>query len=116
MTHGEIETAVDELPRQVPREVRVPGHFGKLALAPAFVRDFVPIRDGDRECRDEVEEERGEVIVREENDDVGLLAFEPRAHRLVALEQRFPVGRFFVATIHRRAYRWRMRRAEAGDD
>ena len=41
VAHGEIETHFDELARQMPREIGMPGHFRELALAPAFVCDLV---------------------------------------------------------------------------
>ena len=41
VAHGQIEASLDELAREMPRELGVAWHLGERALAPAFVRDFV---------------------------------------------------------------------------
>jgi len=90
-------------------ELGVARNGRKRALAPALVGDLVQLGDADRERRNHVEEERGEVIVREQDHDVGALALEPGPHRRIAVEQRLPVGALFLVPVDRSTHRRGMR-------
>ena len=64
----------------------------EVARAAAFVGDGELFADPERERGVVIEEERGDVIVEDEDHHVGLLVLDPLLQRLVVLENRRPRG------------------------
>ena len=72
----------------------------QVARAAAFVGDRVAVADAEREGRVMIEEERGDVVVIDDEQNVGLLVGEPFLHWLEVVEDRLPDRIvFFVAVI-----------------
>ena len=96
-----IELVRDQAVRHVPRESRVPLDRRELAGAAALVRDPVLVADAEREVRVVIEEERGDVIVENEEQHVRLFLGQPALHGLVTLEDRRPHRVLLLVGIER---------------
>ena len=81
---------------------------GQRPRAAAFVRDCERLREAEREVGIVVEEERGDVIVIDEEQHVGGLLLEPRSHRSEALEDRRPDRIVGFLRVERESDRRRM--------
>src|SRR3954469_2463334 len=94
----------------MPLELRDVSH------AEPLVGDAVRLANAEREGRVLVEEERGGVVVEAEEEDIGLLLRQPLRHRLVALEERLPVGIALLALVERHRDRGHVGGANAAND
>ena len=81
---------------------------GRRPRTSAFVRDCERLCETQREVRIVVEEERGDVIVIDEEQHVGGLLLEPRSHRSEALEDRRPDRIVGLLRVERESDRGRM--------
>src|SRR3954469_10727615 len=96
---------------------------GRMALqrrdipeAGAFVCDPVLLTYAEGERRVVIEEEGRRVVVEAEEEDVGLLLGEPLRHRLVAFEERRPVGVLLLTLVERHCDRRNMRSPDSAND
>ena len=111
-----VELVEHERLHHVRRELGVTLDHGHGARAPAFVGDRELGPAAEREGRDDLEVERVDVIVVDDDRDVGLRLGHPLLRRLVALEQGHPIRLAVLAVVDRGADRRRVRRADAGND
>jgi hypothetical protein len=88
----------------------------ELARAAALIRDPVAVADTEREVRVVIEEERGDVVVEDEEQHVRLLFREPALHGLVALENRRPHRVLLLVRVERKADRRRMGGRDSAHD
>ncbi len=112
----DVEFVVHERIGHVPRQGRMAFERRHGARAQAFVRDRILGGDAERESGIVVEEESGRVIIVEKHEHVGLLLREPPLDRLVALEERRPVGVALLLAVVSRADGGHVRRAYSADD
>lgn len=116
LEHGEVEFLVHERLGHVAGERRVALQRRHRPRPEALVGDGVLRAHAQREGRVVVEEEGRRVVVVEEHQHVGLAGGEPRRDRLVALEQRSPVGILALAPVVRHRDRGDVGGADAADD
>src|SRR5687768_505873 len=88
----EVELIGDEAVGDMPGERGMARYRRELAGSAAFVRHPVAIADAQRKLRVMIEEKRGDVIVEDEEQNIGLAIGEPLLHRLVPREDRRPNG------------------------
>ncbi len=112
----EVEVLLDHRVGDVGRQLGVTDHVGHRAWPPSFVGDRVVGRRADGERRDDVEAERGGVVVVHEDDHVGRVGGEPILGALVPVEERAPVRLVRLVQVDRRADRRDVRRVHARAD
>jgi hypothetical protein len=82
----------------------------------AFIGGLVAFADPQREGRVVVEEERGHVIVVDDQQDVGLFLRQPLLHRLVSLEDGRPRRVLLLVGVQREADGRRVGGGDGADD
>ena len=113
---GEVELVVHQRVGHVAREAGVAFQGRNGARSQALVRDRVLDAHAQRESRVVIEEKRGRVIVVEEHEHVGLLLIEPGFDRLIASEERSPVGVVLLVAVVGAADGGDVRGADAAED
>ena len=111
-----VELVEHERLRHVRRELRIADDRRNRPRAPAFVGDRKLGRAAEPKRRDDFEVERVDVVVVDDDRNVGRRLGHPLLRGLVALEHGNPVRFRGAAVVHRGADRGRVRRADAGDD
>ena len=89
---------------------------GSLRAPPPSSATQYFVADAEREVRVVIEEERGDVVVVDEEQDVGLLLGQPLLHRLVAGEDGRPHRVLLLVRIEREADGGGVRGGDAADD
>ena len=113
---GEVEFVEDDRLGDVPGEIGMALHHRHRARAPALVGGRELFGAAQSEGRNDLERERRGVVVVDEDDHVRLGLFHPLLGRLVALEERLPIGIAHAVTVDRRADGRHMRGRDACDD
>jgi hypothetical protein len=111
-----VEFVEDAALRDVPGEIGVPLHFRHRARPPALVGDREAVGAADREGRDEGHVERRGVVVIDQDHDIGFGVALIGARKLVAGEDRLPIGLVRLPVVHRRADRGDVARRDACGD
>src|SRR6185437_11096433 len=112
----EVELICDQTRGDVPGEPRVALDVRELARTAAFIGRPVALTDPERELGVVIEEERGDVVVVDVKQDVGLFLGKPLLDRLVALEDRRPDRIVLLVRIQRKADGRRMRGCDSTDN
>ena len=99
----QVELIRGEAVGHVAREGGVALDGRQIARAAAFVGHPVLLADAQREVRVVVEEERGDVVVVDEEQHVGLLLGEPSLDRLVAGKDGRPHRILLLLRVEREA-------------
>ena len=97
--HREVEVFLDDLRRDMRRQLRMPDHGRHRASTVTLVRrlEFRPRHD--REGGDEAQAEGRRVVVVDEEDDVRLLRLLPGLGEVVTGENRLPIVFLGLAKI-----------------
>ena len=113
---GEIEVLLDDALGDVRGELGSPTYHGHRPRTPAFIRgcEFRGASDGKR--RDDLEAERGGVIVVNQEDHVGRICGHPLPGEFEAREQRRPIRLLRLALVDGCADGRHVRAADAGGD
>ncbi len=109
----QVELVGDQARRDMTRKPWVSLDGRQLARPTAFVCGPVPVADAEGEMGIVVEEERGNVVVIDEEQHVRTLVREPFLDRLVPLEDRRPDGVLLLVRVEGEADRRSMRRRDA---
>ena len=113
---GEVELVDDERLGEVPGQFRMALHDGHGAGAVALVGGRELVGQPEGEGGDDLQRERGGVVVVDDDADVGPYLGHPGAGRLELGEIGRPVGLVGLALVDRRAHRGHVRAADATDE
>jgi hypothetical protein len=102
LEEGHVEFVGHQRLAEVARQCRVAGHRRQVARA-ALIGGLVAFADPQREGRVVVEEERGHVIVVDDQQHVGLFLRQPLLHRLVSREDGRPRSVLLLVGVQREA-------------
>ena len=111
-----IEMAFDQLVDEMPGEIDGAFEVRNIPAAPTFVDRPVGFRDADGEGRHPVKEEAVAMIVEDHHGHIGLSFPHPVLGDVIAVEERFPVGRFGQTAVECHADRRHVGRADTTND
>ena len=101
--HRHVELVENKGLGEVTGQLGMTLNDGDGSWPEAFIGDGELVGASDGERGDDLERERGRVVVVDENDDVGVFLFDPLFGPLVAGEQRCPVVGVGLLEINGRA-------------
>src|SRR5689334_14666330 len=99
----------------MPREFGISGKWRRYRQPPTFVGVMVLRCGADRERRHLIEKKIQAVIVINDDDQIRLHFIQPRMHRFVAVEKRFPIWSVLPSASDGFADRWNVGCGDTAD-